>query len=65
MCMTTEPAKPLLDAVDYVRVHCPRCGSPRPVITHTGPQERPYRIRYHRCREKKCRALFKSVETVA
>lgn len=45
---------------------CPECRSQRVFVTRTMPVEpgETIRIRYHRCRNRACRALFASVETL-
>ena len=56
------------EAVEWVpSVHCPRCGSSRVEVRRTMPTERgdAARVRYHRCRDPYCQALFKSVEVLA
>jgi len=57
-----------LDAVEWVpNVKCARCGSTRVETRRTMPVERgdAARVRYHRCRDPYCQALFKSVETLS
>jgi DNA-directed RNA polymerase subunit RPC12/RpoP len=45
---------------------CPRCDSKRIMTRRTMPIEKgdTSRIRYHQCREKRCKTLFKSIENI-
>jgi DNA-directed RNA polymerase subunit RPC12/RpoP len=47
-------------------VRCPRCRSKRIMTRRTMPLEKgeKARIRYHQCRERRCKALFKSTENI-
>lgn len=58
-------AAELFDGVDWVpHCRCPKCGSSHIETTDTEPvdEHTHTRKRYHRCRVKSCRAIFKSVE---
>ena len=59
-----DKSNPLFKAAAWVpHTRCPACGSVGVLTYKTMPAEEAARVRFHKC--KKCKALFKSVESVS
>lgn len=50
-----------LPEVPYLRTTCPRCGTPS-IVTNTCKTTGPIVVRYHKCKNERCRLRFRSRE---